>query len=75
MHDKLKAALKVAYQLAGKLPPWPQRAYIRQQIEEAQDALDEYSRRGPEADREEVGFARSPQRDCMAARVTPALSF
>lgn len=53
--------------------------HARGVIFSALDILDEIEERlslgsGPEASRDEVGFDRSPQRDCMAARVAPALS-
>ena len=42
--------------------------YIDQEL----DRLDDLVAYGPEATRDEVGFARSPQRDCRTARVVPA---
>ena len=75
----LKKARKQADDHAKSLKGYDLMRFLEWQIEEIQYAMDMWyaddepdSPSGPEATRDEVGFARSPQRDCRTERVAPA---
>lgn len=77
---ELKQARAEANRHAKKLKGYDLMRFLELQISDIQYAIDLWYDRnspddyasGPEATRDEVGFSRSPQRDCCTERVAPA---
>lgn len=69
---ELERARKAADAHAKKLTKRELRQFIERLVDDIYYAIEVHYASGPESSRDEVGFDRSPQRDCRNMRVMPA---